>query len=77
MREEYTAIVDAGFLCHIDAPRAASGWDVPDPRTNRHLSLEDHRQKVILRGEALNHALMGISAESPALCMLGPLEESP
>jgi 5-methyltetrahydropteroyltriglutamate--homocysteine methyltransferase len=63
MREEYRAIVDAGFILQIDDPRVVSGWDVPDPRTNRHLTLEDYRKAAILRVEALNHALAGIPAE--------------
>jgi 5-methyltetrahydropteroyltriglutamate--homocysteine methyltransferase len=37
-----------------------SGWDVPDPRTNRHLTFEDYRKEAALRVEALNHALAGI-----------------
>ena len=63
MREEYKAIVDAGFILQIDDPRVVSGWDVPDPRTNSHLTLEDYRKEATLRIEALNHALEGIPAE--------------
>jgi len=60
MREEYKAIVDAGFILQIDDPRVVSGWDVPDPRTNHHLTFEDYRKEATLRVEALNHALAGI-----------------
>jgi 5-methyltetrahydropteroyltriglutamate--homocysteine methyltransferase len=63
MREEYKAIVDAGFILQIDDPRVVSGWDVPDPRTGSHLTLEAYRTEAILRVEALNHALEGIPAE--------------
>jgi 5-methyltetrahydropteroyltriglutamate--homocysteine methyltransferase len=63
MREEYRAIVDAGFILQIDDPRLVSGWDVPDPRTHSHLTYEDYRKEAVLRVEALNHALEGIPAE--------------
>jgi 5-methyltetrahydropteroyltriglutamate--homocysteine methyltransferase len=63
MREEYKAIVDAGFILQIDDPRVVSGWDVPDPRTHSHLTMEDYRKEATLRVEALNHALAGIPEE--------------
>jgi 5-methyltetrahydropteroyltriglutamate--homocysteine methyltransferase len=63
MREEYKAIVDAGFILQIDDPRVVSGWDVPDPRTHSHLTMEDYRKEATVRVEALNHALAGIPEE--------------
>jgi 5-methyltetrahydropteroyltriglutamate--homocysteine methyltransferase len=58
MREEYKAIVDAGFLLQIDDPRLATHYN----RTPG-LSLEDCRKFIALRVEALNHALRGIPAD--------------
>ncbi len=55
MREEYRAIVDAGFLLQIDDPRLVTYW-ILDPD----LSLADCRAWARARVEALNHALRGI-----------------
>src|SRR5262245_3631602 len=58
MREEYRAIVDAGFVLQVDDPRLITHWNrVPD------LSLQQNRKFMELRIEALNHALEGIPAE--------------
>jgi 5-methyltetrahydropteroyltriglutamate--homocysteine methyltransferase len=55
MREEYKAIVDAGFLLQIDDPRMATHYNrTPDA------SIEDCRKFIALRVEAVNHALRGI-----------------
>ena len=55
MREEYLAIVEAGFLLQIDDPRMATHYNrAPDA------SIEDCRKFIALRVEALNHALRGI-----------------
>ena len=55
MREEYLAIVEAGFLLQIDDPRMATHYNrAPDT------SIEDCRKFIALRVEALNHALRGI-----------------
>jgi hypothetical protein len=35
----------------------------PDPRANRHLTLDEYRRAAILRVDALNHALQGIPEE--------------
>lgn len=56
MKEEYQAITSAGFVLQIDAPDAAMGrhsqfWNRP---------LQDFRNALALRVEALNHALTGI-----------------
>jgi 5-methyltetrahydropteroyltriglutamate--homocysteine methyltransferase len=58
MREEYKAIVDAGFVLQVDDPRLITHWNrVP------HLSLQQNRAFMELRIEALNHALEGIPEE--------------
>jgi 5-methyltetrahydropteroyltriglutamate--homocysteine methyltransferase len=55
MREEYLAIVDAGFLLQIDDPRMATHYNrAPNA------SIEDCRKFIALRVEALNYALRGI-----------------
>jgi 5-methyltetrahydropteroyltriglutamate--homocysteine methyltransferase len=60
LKEEYRAIVEAGFLLQVDAPDIAMGrhlffYDLPD---------SDFRKAIQLRTEALNHALEGIPEES-------------
>jgi 5-methyltetrahydropteroyltriglutamate--homocysteine methyltransferase len=58
MREEYQAIVDAGFVLQVDDPRLITHWNrVPD------LSLQQNRKFIELRIDALNHALEGIPEE--------------
>jgi len=58
MREEYLAIVNAGFMLQIDDPDLADGWQMyPD------MSLAEYRKYASLRVEALNHALRGIPRE--------------
>jgi 5-methyltetrahydropteroyltriglutamate--homocysteine methyltransferase len=52
MRDEYKAIVDAGFLLQIDAP--VGSYDTLS------LSVEEFRRRFELNIEALNHALEGI-----------------
>ncbi|HYU13795.1 MAG TPA: epoxyalkane--coenzyme M transferase, partial [Stellaceae bacterium] len=55
MREEYTSIVNAGFLLQIDDPDLPDGWQMyPD------MSVADYRRYATLRVEALNHALRDI-----------------
>jgi 5-methyltetrahydropteroyltriglutamate--homocysteine methyltransferase len=58
MREEYKAIVDAGFLLQIDDPRLVSYYLV-----NPDASIAECRKWAAVRIEALNHALRGIPAE--------------
>ena len=55
MREEYRAIVDAGFLLQIDDPRLVTYW-ILEPS----LSLAECRAWCRARVEALNHALRDI-----------------
>ena len=58
MREEYKAIVDAGFLLQIDDPRLVSYYLVkPDA------SIAECRKWANARVAALNHALRGIPPE--------------
>jgi 5-methyltetrahydropteroyltriglutamate--homocysteine methyltransferase len=59
MREEYRAIVAAGFLLQIDDPRVEAQYDMLDPAP----SLAQYRKFAALRVEALNHALADIPAE--------------
>jgi 5-methyltetrahydropteroyltriglutamate--homocysteine methyltransferase len=55
MREEYQAIIDAGFVLQIDDPRLITHYNrVPE------LSLEENRKFIELRVEALNHSLRGM-----------------
>ena len=57
LREEYLAIVKAGFILQIDDPGLVDWWDMLKPA----LSVEDYRNKFArLRIEAVNHALKGI-----------------
>jgi 5-methyltetrahydropteroyltriglutamate--homocysteine methyltransferase len=58
MREEYRAIVDAGFIVQIDDPYIATYYVV-----HSDLSLEDVRRWAEVRIEALNHALRGLPRE--------------
>jgi 5-methyltetrahydropteroyltriglutamate--homocysteine methyltransferase len=56
VREEYRAIVDAGFILQLDDPGLPGAWDMLDPRP----SIADYRRYSIMRVEALNLALEGI-----------------
>jgi 5-methyltetrahydropteroyltriglutamate--homocysteine methyltransferase len=56
LREEYKAIVEAGFIVQIDDPRLAMNHML-----NPEMSVEDSRAWAKHRIEALNHALRGIS----------------
>ena len=58
MRDEYKAIVEAGFLVQIDDPRLATHYD-------RHpqLGVEDCRRFIADQVDIINHALSGIPAE--------------
>ncbi|ROS54428.1 cobalamin-independent methionine synthase II family protein [Frigoribacterium sp. PhB24] len=59
LREEYTAIVEAGLTVQIDDPSIAENWDQINPEP----SVEDYRAFTRIRVEALNHALRGLPPE--------------
>ena len=62
MREEYKAIVDAGFLLQIDDPDLPDGWQMyPE------MSVADYRKYAELRVDALNHALRDIPRDKVRL----------
>ncbi len=62
MREEYRAIVEAGFLLQIDDPDLPDGWNcLPE------ITLPEYRKYAAMRVEALNHALAGIPREKVRL----------
>lgn len=56
LREEYTAIVEAGFILQLDDPGLPDNWDQANPEPE----LEAYRKFASLRIEALNHALRGL-----------------
>jgi 5-methyltetrahydropteroyltriglutamate--homocysteine methyltransferase len=56
MREEYTAIVEAGFVLQLDDPGLPDSWDMANPEP----SVEEYRKFATLRVEALNQALRGL-----------------
>jgi len=58
MREEYQAIVDAGFLVQIDDPRLVTYYII-----HPEASVEDCRKWAEVRIAALNHALRDIPPE--------------
>ena len=56
LREEYLAVVEAGFVLQIDDPGLPDWWDMIKPA----MSVEDYIDKFAkLRIDALNHALQG------------------
>lgn len=57
MREEYQAIVDAGFIVQIDDPFLTEVFSQPE------LSPAERRRSAEMWVEALNHALQGIPPE--------------
>jgi len=58
MREEYKAIVEAGFELQIDDPDLPDGWLMyPD------MSVAEYKKYAHMRNEALNHALRDIAKD--------------
>jgi 5-methyltetrahydropteroyltriglutamate--homocysteine methyltransferase len=55
MREEYKAIVDAGFLLQIDDPDLPDGWQFMS-----NMTVPEYRKYAELRIDALNHGLRDI-----------------
>jgi len=60
MRNEYEAIVNAGFVLQLDCPELAMGWN----RFNfADASVDDFRKVADLHVSALNHAIANIPAD--------------
>jgi 5-methyltetrahydropteroyltriglutamate--homocysteine methyltransferase len=59
LRDEYRAVVDAGFILQIDDPGVMTSWDMIKPEP----SIAEYRHHLKLRIDALNHALSGIPAD--------------
>ncbi len=59
VREEYRAVVSAGFVLQIDDPGLPDWWDMIKPEP----TVEEYRKFANLRIEAVNHALVGIPEE--------------
>jgi 5-methyltetrahydropteroyltriglutamate--homocysteine methyltransferase len=55
MREEYRAVVDAGFILQIDDPDLGDAWQI-----HPEMDVRAYRRFAELRIEVLNHALRGI-----------------
>ncbi|HWO41788.1 MAG TPA: cobalamin-independent methionine synthase II family protein [Candidatus Eisenbacteria bacterium] len=58
MREEYTGIVDAGFVLQIDDPDLPDGWQF-----NAHMTVPEYRKYAELRVDVLNYGLRDIPPE--------------
>jgi 5-methyltetrahydropteroyltriglutamate--homocysteine methyltransferase len=56
MREEYRAIVEAGFVLQLDDPGLPDTWDMFNPEP----VLADYKKYAAVTIEALNHALEGL-----------------
>jgi len=59
MREEYRAIVDAGFILQIDDPGLPGAWDMLDPQP----TIAEYRRYAQQRVELLNFALEGMPVD--------------
>jgi 5-methyltetrahydropteroyltriglutamate--homocysteine methyltransferase len=59
LREEYRAVVAAGFVLQIDDPGLPDWWDMLKPEP----TIEAYRKSARLRIDAVNHALVGIPEE--------------
>jgi 5-methyltetrahydropteroyltriglutamate--homocysteine methyltransferase len=59
LREEYRAVVTAGFVLQIDDPGLPDWWDMLKPEP----TIEAYRKFAKLRIDAVNHALVGIPEE--------------
>jgi 5-methyltetrahydropteroyltriglutamate--homocysteine methyltransferase len=59
LREEYRAIVDAGFVLQLDAPDVPMSW----PRRMHEWSKEQYLKDVDLLVDVTNHSLQGIAPE--------------
>ena len=59
MRQEYDAVVGAGFILQLDCPDLAMGRHIQ----NAHLTTAEFRKAAGLHIEALNHALRNVPAD--------------
>jgi 5-methyltetrahydropteroyltriglutamate--homocysteine methyltransferase len=59
LKNDYKAVVDAGFILQIDDPGLCDRWGMIDPP----ISVEEYRRQATLRIEATNWALEGIPEE--------------
>ena len=53
LKEEYKAIIDAGFVLQLDDPGLPDSWDMANPEP----SVPEYKKFAAVRIEALNHAL--------------------
>jgi len=60
MREEYKAIVESGSS-PVDDPGDRTGWDMNSPPSR--ISTDYKKSSIMVRIEALNHALRGLPPE--------------
>jgi 5-methyltetrahydropteroyltriglutamate--homocysteine methyltransferase len=58
MREEYQAIIQAGFILQIDDPDLGDAWQI-----HPEMDVPAYRKFAELRIDALNHALRGLPAD--------------
>jgi 5-methyltetrahydropteroyltriglutamate--homocysteine methyltransferase len=56
LKEEYKAIVDAGFILQLDDPSIAENWDQINPEP----TVAEYQKFTMARVEGLNHALKGL-----------------
>jgi 5-methyltetrahydropteroyltriglutamate--homocysteine methyltransferase len=59
LREDYRAVVDAGFILQIDDPGVMTSWDMIKPEP----TVAEYRRYLKIRIDALNHALAGLPAD--------------
>jgi len=59
LREEYSAVTDAGFVLQIDDPGVATSWDMIKPQP----LVAEYRKYLKVRIDALNHALADVPAD--------------
>jgi 5-methyltetrahydropteroyltriglutamate--homocysteine methyltransferase len=56
VREEYKAIIDAGFIVQLDDPAIGENWD----QQKNEPSVEGYRRYTRMQIDALNHAIKGL-----------------
>ena len=58
VREEYKAIIDAGFIVQLDDPAIGENWD----QQKNEPSVEGYRRYTRMQIDALNHAIKGLGS---------------